>query len=284
METFEASADVFPHLQTDKRSKWIHRVGATGGVRFESTCDHPYAGLFKGAEHGIIRFSSAKAPDSSGVTPGMGVKFFRDGRPSANFVAMYSLDGQPCSDTDFFAHPWSNHISATENFGLKLIAAKFWQASFCPLQVGLSDLSSDEKGNMGVFPYMLTFVPLVKSECSCKDYDQCLTNLISNLEVGKPIFDVQAIAEPGAEPQKIGRIYTTSEFARSKFGDEQLFFKHQHMEDDFNLKPKWLDSIDRKKECGMGCTGLQPPPIEKGCSSPFNNTMVGMLETDSITI
>lgn len=283
-ETFEASADVFPHLQTDKRSKWIHSVGATGGVRFESTNDHPYTGLFQGAEHGIIRFSSAKAPDSSGVTPGMGVKFFRDGRPSANFVAMYSLDGQPCSDNNFFAHPWKNHISLTDNFGLKLIAAKFWQASYCPLQVGLSDLSSNGQGNATKFPYQLTFLPLVKSECSCTDYDKCLANLVKNVEVGKPIFEVQATADPGEEPRKIGQIYTTSAFVRSKFGDEELFFKHQHMEEDFEQKPKWLDAIDRKQECGMSCTGLKPPPIEKGCSSPFNNTVSGMLETDSVTI
>lgn len=283
-QTFEASSDIFPHLQTDKRSKWIHSVGLHGAVRFESTNNHSYTGLFQGAEYGIIRFSSAKAPDSSGVTPGMGVKFFRDGRPSANFVAMYSLDGQPASDTDFFAHPWTNHIPTTSNFGLKLIAAKFWQASFCPLQVGLSDLSSDDQGNAGVFPYMLTFVPLVKSECSYTDYDKCLSNINRNIQIGKPIFEVQATAEPGADPKKIGLVYATSAFVRSKFGDEELFFKHQHMEDDFNLKPKWLDSIDRKKECGMGCAGLHPPPIEKGCSSPFNNTMDGMLGSDSTIV
>merc|ERR1712066_707933 len=103
---------------------------------------HAYTGLFQGAEYGIIRLSSAKAPDSSGVTPGMGVKLFRDGRPSANFVAMYSLDGQPCSDSNFFAHDWHNHIGTTNNFGLKLIADKFWQASYCPLKVGISDLAS----------------------------------------------------------------------------------------------------------------------------------------------
>lgn len=283
-ESFDASADIFPHLQSVTRQKLIHGVGIAGGIRFDSKSNHEYTGLFKGAEHGIVRFSSAKAPDSDGVTPGMGVKFFRDGRPSANFVAMYSLDGQPCSDTDFFAHDWSNHINLTDNFGLKIIAAKFWQASYCPLQVGLSDLASDDKGDAGTFPYKLNFHALVNSDCSCKDYDTCLKNLEGKLKAGTKLFDVQAVAEPGAKPVSIGTIVVTSPFARSKFADEQLFFKHQHMEDDFNLRPKWLDTIDRKKECGMGCTGRAPPAIEKGCSSPFNGTSMEMLESDMMVV
>lgn len=284
MESFGASADIFPHVQSEKRSKLIHSVGVAGAFRFDSNGNHQYTGLFRGAEHGIIRFSSAKKPDSSGTAPGMGVKFFRDGRPSANFVAMYSLDGQPCSTTDFFANDWSNHINLTDNFGLKIIAAKFWQASYCPLQVGLSDLASDENGNIGTFPFKLNFHALLASECSCEAYDECLENLVAKLQPGTKLFDVQAVAEPGATPVSIGTITVTSSFARSKFGDEHLFFKHQHMENDFMLRPEWLDAIDRKKHCGMGCTGLKPPAINKGCHSPFNGTASAMLESDMMVV
>lgn len=274
MVSFDASADVFPL----KRTKYIHSVGVTGGIRFDSTGDSKYTGLFKGAEHGIVRFSSAKQPDSSGVTPGMGVKFFRDGRPSANFVAMYSLDGQPCSDGDFFAHQWSNHIGLTDNFGLKLIAAKFWQASYCPIMVGISDLASDSSGaGQSKFPFQLQFRALVSSACSCGDYVTCLSNL-EKIAVGTKLFEVHALPAPHASPELIGHVTLTDALTRSKFGDETLFFKHQHMEDDFELEPSWLDAIDRKTDCGMGCTGLKPPPISKGCSSPFNNTE--MLNTD----
>jgi hypothetical protein len=219
-----------------------------------------------------MRLSSAKNPDSSGTTPGMGVKFFRDGRPSANFVAMYSLDGQPCTDPSFFSNDWTNHIPLTDNFGLKIIAAKFWQASFCPLQVGLSDLASSDDG-VGTFPYMLKFHSLVDSPCDCTKYAECLQTLISKLPVGTKLFEVSAQSAPSAAFEDIGSITITDAMTTSKFGDEQLFFRHQHMEDDFKIKPEWLASIDRATECGMGCTGTAPPPIEKGCSSPFNTSI-----------
>mmetsp|Transcript_39490 Transcript_39490/g.92493 ORF Transcript_39490/g.92493 Transcript_39490/m.92493 type:complete len:82 (-) Transcript_39490:236-481(-) len=60
------------------------------------------------------------------------------------------------------------------------------------------------------------------------------------------------------------------------FGDEQLFFKHQYMEDDFKLQPSWLDAIDSKEDCGMKGVTTTPPKAEHGCKSPFN----GQLETD----
>lgn len=168
----------------------------------------------------------------------------------------------------------------TDNFGLKIIAAKFWQASYCPLKVGLSDLSSDSKGNPGTFPFRLEFHALVKSDCPCDDYVKCLSNL-AHIAVGTKIFEVRAVSEPKAKAELIGHVSLTSALTTSKFGDDELFFNHQHMEDDFQIKPNWLSAIDRKSECGMGCTGTKPPAIAKGCSSPFNSTKsLGMLSTD----
>lgn len=260
-----------------KEKKTIHGVGVIGGIKFESAGGHPYEGLFKGAEHGMVRFSSAKKPGSDGVTPGMGLKFLRDGRRSANFVSMYSLDGQPCSDTDFFQHDWSNHIPMTDNFGLKIIAAKFWQASYCPLMVGLSDMASDADGvapQPGTFPFELKFKPSVSSPCSCSDYDQCLSNLAS-IPSGTKLFDVEARPTPHASLQHIGTVTLTSQLAQSKWGDEQFFIQHQNMEDDFALHPEWVTALDLKNECGMDCASDSRPSVDVGCSSPF-----GMLDTD----
>jgi len=275
--TFDSNSDTFP----DRREKTIHGVGVIGGIKFESAGGHPYQGLFKGAEHGMIRFSSAKNPSSDGVTPGMGLKFFRDGRRSANFVSMYSLDGQPCSDTDFFQHDWSNHIPMTDNFGLKIIAAKFWQVSNCPLQVGLSDVASDADGvapARGSFPYELKFKAAVSSECDCQDYDQCLSNLAS-ISAGTKLFDVEARPSPHAALQHIGTISLTSQVQQSKWGDEQFFIQHQNMEDDFAIHPEWVTALDLKNECGMEGVSDTRPTVDVGCSSPF-----GMLQTDSVTV
>lgn len=47
---------VFPY---HVRGKWIHSMGVHGQVRFVTDGDHPYTGIFKGADFGIIRLSSA---------------------------------------------------------------------------------------------------------------------------------------------------------------------------------------------------------------------------------
>ena len=81
--------------------------------------DHDYTGIFNGgADYGYVRFSTATPPDTvtPNMKPGMGVKLLRDGQDSANFVSMYSVDGQ---DTlNFFAKQWSNHIPKFKDPGL----------------------------------------------------------------------------------------------------------------------------------------------------------------------
>ncbi|CAE7707187.1 unnamed protein product [Symbiodinium pilosum] len=268
--SFESQSDIFP----GSRIKYIHSVGAVAPINWESLTSK-YGGLFgSGSENGFVRFSSAAEPGKSGFTPGIGLKLLRDGRTSSNFVAMPSLDGQPCEESNFFSRDFTTHIKPPSNFGLKLIAQKFWQASYCPLMVGTSDFADGQKGK---FPFELVLRPVVKVECPCEDYAQCLKNLESDLMPGQAVFDVYAIEKPGAAEELIGKI-RIGEHAptTTTFGDEQLFFKHQYMEDDFQLQPEWLDAIDSKEECGMKGVTTTPPKAEKGCHSPFD----GMLQTD----
>ena len=51
--------------------------------------------MFKGSDFGYVRMSVAIPVDTStpNMKPGMGVKLLRDGIDSANFVAMFSVDG-----------------------------------------------------------------------------------------------------------------------------------------------------------------------------------------------
>lgn len=264
--SFDASADVFPM----KRTKYIHSVGVVGGIEFKST-SQKYGGLFSaGAAHGLIRFSSAKAPGTD-FTPGAGIKLFRDGRPSANFVAMPSLDGQSCSESNFFAKPFTNHIPNTGDFALKLVAAKFWQASYCPLMVGLSDLADG-----GDFPFTVSLVAPEELNVGgfCGNYSQGLANL-EQLPVGTTLFRVYAAESPDAfgRKEQIGEIKLTHPLRTGAFGDEQLFFRHQYMEEDFAKKEGWLDQLgDKKAQCGMKGVTTQPPSPDKGCSSPFGGS------------
>ena len=106
----------------------------------------------------MIRLGSA-APiaEGSGATPGGGVKFFRSGRPSADFVILNQLGPIADKNYNFFAVPLSNHIPEEAPLALAPLALKFCQAQSCPTKVGLSDACTyDQDGNKVdnvVFPF-----------------------------------------------------------------------------------------------------------------------------------
>jgi hypothetical protein len=284
MVTFDAQSDIF----VEPRTKYIHSVGVVGAIKFRSTGHHNYTGVFQGHEHGLMRLSSAKKPGLPGFpdivpswTPGAGFKFLRDGRPSANFLAMPSLDGQSCLHNNFFEHDFSNHVNATGDFALGLIASKFWQGSYCPQMVGISDLASEAE-KLAKAPWRLILHPLVEVQCSCLSYASCLQTL-SELAPDTDVFEVRALERPRAVAEPIGYISLTSRLTTSKFGDEQLFFKHQRMEDDFKSQPAWLEQIDKSAMCGMEAVSTAAPSVANGCKSPFK-TSDGMRKDDYLAI
>jgi len=272
--SFEPPSDIFT---MPDRKKYIHSVGVVAPFKFVRT-GGSYTGIFEGADYGLIRFSSAVQPSSSGgFTPGAGIKFFRDGIPSANFVAMPTLDAQSCSEPNFFAKTFTNHPGGGSGFQLELLAKKFWQGSSCPHMVGLSDVATfDQNGNKAanpVFPFELHLVPAsgIDVQIPCDDYEKTGIANLRKLSAGTKLFEVQAAAHPGAAFETIGHFELTDSPASSKFGDEKLFFRHQWMENDFAKQPGWLKQFDVTKVCGMPCVGTSPPSISSGCSSPFNN-------------
>ena len=94
-------------------------------IEWVSSGDHPYTGMFKGSDAGYIRMSIAKpiVPLTNNLAPGIGVKLLRDGKDSANFVAMYSVDGQ--DSLNFFANDFKNHIPTPHSVSLKPLEARF---------------------------------------------------------------------------------------------------------------------------------------------------------------
>jgi hypothetical protein len=156
------------------RSKYIHTEGTIATVKLTSTGAHPFTGIFKGADHGIVRLSFAAEPNAKekNTTPGMGLKFLRDGMDSVNLVAMYSVDGQ--DSWNFFKNDFSNHIPAITSFSLKPVAAKFATVTPWIQTVGLSNWAKyDQNGkaiSAPVFPFSLRFHPTGKVEFS-DDYD-----------------------------------------------------------------------------------------------------------------
>lgn len=112
--TFQSPGDAMPPGKLyGNRRKYIHSVGAVGKVKYVAK-SNKYTGIFKGANQGLIRLSSAAAPTAdskSPLAPGMGLKFLRDGIDSANLVSMWSVAGQP-NDWNFFSNTFFNHITA----------------------------------------------------------------------------------------------------------------------------------------------------------------------------
>ena len=95
-----------------------------GKVAFEPENGSKYSGIFKGSDYGIIRLSSAYRHS---MTPGMALKFMRDGLPSSNVLAMHSMDAQ--INWDFFANDLSNHIEKPIDRTARMLAAKFISAT-----------------------------------------------------------------------------------------------------------------------------------------------------------
>lgn len=111
------------------RSKYIHTEGVVASVKLTNSGNHPFTGIFKGADSGVIRMSFAAKPDPKvkTTTPGIGLKFLRSGIDSASLVAMYSVDGQ--ESWNFFKNDFSNHIPAVTSKSLQPLAAKFATAT-----------------------------------------------------------------------------------------------------------------------------------------------------------
>jgi len=227
------------------RAKVIHTVGVVGRVEWRDLGGHDYSGIFKGAQHGLARLSLALEPDTSklNTAPGMGLKFLRDGRDSANLVAMYSVDGQ--ESWNFFKNDFSNHIPSL-SFALRAtLGLKFSSATRNIRQVGISDWG--KFGQDGVeekvlsFPYRLRFHPtgnITFSDNYVRPTNQDLVTIPS----GSVLYQVFALDVPeqlGGKEKRIADLVLTSEVVPSRWGDEHLFIRHQDMAEDLRLRPEW---------------------------------------------
>ena len=139
---FDTPGDQLACPWTGCRPKTIHANGTVAKISWTSTGDHPYTGMFKGSDTGFARLSIAKPVDTKtpNLAPGMGVKLLRDGMDSANFVCMFSVDGQ--DDLNFFANDFVNHIPDPHSIALLPLEARFATATNYIQTVGLSEMAS----------------------------------------------------------------------------------------------------------------------------------------------
>jgi len=252
--SFEDEWDVMPA----GRLKYIHSNGAVCPfvVNIE---DSPFTGIFKsGKSHGLIRLGSA-APlsETEGTTPGGGVKFFRSGRSSANFVILNTLGPMTDNNHNFFAVSLRNHIPEDAPVALIPAALKFCQAQSCPTKVGLSDVCTyDQEGNKAenvVFPFKVSFVPTGEINFR-EEYSEVggFLQQFEDLDVGTTLYTLKGHQTPDDnEGITIGNVVTTDKCVTSLYGDTKLFFKHQYINEDRDLMPEWAADYD--KECTSYC-------------------------------
>lgn len=250
--TFETEGDEMGKgMLFGTRGKYIHTVGTIGQVGWVSTGNHPYTGIFEGADKGYVRCSVAKEPSkrSDVFAPGIGVKFLRDGVDSANFVAMYSVDGQ--HGWDFFKNDFTNHIPAGSK-ALWLLEKKFATVTHFIQEVGLSDMAGYKqdgtKIDTPVFPFSLRFHPTGELSTPDAYAGHPFTEDLMKVPVSSTLWEVWAYDKPaalGGVETHIADLKLTSDMTSSKWGDEHFFIRHQFMDDDVALHPEWEPYLDK---------------------------------------
>lgn len=164
-ETFDWFGDEMPQ----GRLKIVHTQGTVTKIRYENVGDHPYTGIFRsGADFGVMRISevSRTDPEVPRTSPGFGVKWLRDGMPSANGTAMFSFAGQP--SFNFLANSWTTHLAEPQNVcGRMTISSKFAEGTRHLGNTSVLDWAQfDQFGRreeVVVWPFMLRFEPTIKT-------------------------------------------------------------------------------------------------------------------------
>jgi len=245
---FDAPGDVMPPGSVyGTRDKLIHTVGVIGQVSWVSQGNHPYTGLFKGADKCFARMSLAGEPDTKklNTAPGMGFKCVRDGVPSGNFVAMFGVDGQ--ESWNFFKNSFVKNIPRP-SAGLNATLGKnFANATPFIGAVGVSDFArygTSGKYETNVqFPHQLRFQPTNEVPSFPDEYSGMDVNeMLQTVTKGTTLYDVYATDKPvelGGKESKIAKIVLDEKFVTSKWGDTGYFIRHLNMAEDLALRPEW---------------------------------------------
>ena len=146
------------------RPKINHSQGTVALVSWEDLGDHPYTGLYKGSDMGLIRLSEGNfiLPEAPGLTPTLAIKFLRDGMSSVNHLANTSFE--PSNSWNFFANEFHSRIPLFEDECVQdSIERKFVEFSDKIGSLGLSEFARFNTDGSEVdevdFPYEITFVP-----------------------------------------------------------------------------------------------------------------------------
>ena len=93
-----------------------------------------------------------------------------------------------------------------------------------------------------VFPFSLRFEPTGEVGFP-DDYDGVyftdqLESIVNHTHLWK-LYGLDAPVELGGVEHYIGDLVMTTQMTKSTFGDKDLFFRHQRLEEDLALMPEW---------------------------------------------
>ncbi|MDD9951001.1 MAG: hypothetical protein OXT67_05495 [Zetaproteobacteria bacterium] len=226
-KSFDHPADELP----EGREKIIHKYGNTFPFTWMGEPGHNYTGLYRATVPGVGRLSLASDPTGGSYTPGAAFKLLPDHAESVNFVVMHSVNGQG-DDWNFFAKEFSTWIPPAKGWMLKLVELVFARAKKEPNRVGISRLAKIQQDGseaaQPISPDHLILVPtasvanLIHSESREDFRDQLAT-----IPAGTEIYEVYAVEATGQFRTLVAKIITEAEMLPSRYGDKQLFFRHQ---------------------------------------------------------
>ena len=193
----------------------------------------------------------------NGLLPGVGVKFFRTGKMSANFLLLNSLMPLKDNSHDFFSVPMSNHIPTNfSGIAVTVFVKRLCMSGHCGMKVGLSNVCShDQNGieaNKNIFPFKVTFNPTgeVKFSKEQPESQKAFMAQFTGIPSGTRLYSIKAFLSPGDDTGiDLGDVITSDKCVTSNYGDNKLAFKHQAIEDDIKLKPEWKDSYNKDCYC-----------------------------------
>lgn len=274
-DTLESFLDL---VSPKQQVKINHTFGHLFKFKFEANTANVQSlglkGIFKGSDYRIGRFSSANRIHHSRSRPSIGLKFLRDGQHSADLLIQKKRS--PVTDShNPFLECMSNAIPnpygplEKKNYASRAVIKHFEMHTNRTDYIGLSDLAMYGQDGVAIkpddvkFPFLLHFQPNEDITQFCKGKSLNVTSdfthfpCLEDLSVGSLLYKVYAVHDPKAHNDlnqndvvHIGDIINTSEFVKSKFGDNKLHFTHMTFERnmknmlDSQRHKLWIDSIN----------------------------------------
>lgn len=214
------------------REKIIHKLGSTALLHFE-----PKDAGYKDFD-ALIRISNAVDGSGGTMYPSFSIKIPVDGEDrSINFIVGKSFDPQRIGndfngkpDFNFFRddskYPFSNELPMEPKTGFgKAFKWVFDRAHLAPNYIGVTEMT---KVMTKPAPRRFIFrAPPAIRDLMPSDHYTDEREVMSKIPVGSVLFEVYESTGLGDPGRLVGELRTTTRFVASKFGDENLYFRHE---------------------------------------------------------